>query len=108
MKQRERLISSGLAIAFGVLLAGVFVIGVRPATATAFCREYHQHSICILRIQRSAKYYWQYRAVVKIDRIERPMAVYDCRQRVRIESSGGIVAFQENGAGEFICRYFKA
>lgn len=73
-----------------------------PAFASS-CRNYNDRSICILSIKRSAKNYWEYRAAVSVDGVERPIEIYNCRDRVRVRKDGTVVPFQPNGAGEFIC-----
>lgn len=77
-----------------------------PAEALP-CRTTPQHTICVLEIQRSAKNYWEYRAAVKIDDQKRPIEVYNCRERVRIQADGTVTAFEPGGAGEVICNLFK-
>lgn len=84
-----------------------------PAQAS-FCRNsasvngslQNNHEICILSIKRSAKNYWEYRAIVSIDRVKQPVEVYNCRDRIRV-GKNGIVPFHPNGAGELICRFFQ-
>ncbi|MGB7439975.1 MAG: hypothetical protein WA919_02820 [Coleofasciculaceae cyanobacterium] len=77
-----------------------------PAEAS-FCHTSNDHSICILSIKRSAKNYWEYRVAISIDGVEKPMEVYNCRDRIRIDQDGDIVPFQDNGSGEIICSFFK-
>ncbi|HAA28294.1 MAG TPA: hypothetical protein DCE56_12185 [Cyanobacteria bacterium UBA8553] len=77
-----------------------------PAEAS-FCRNSNEHLVCILSIKRSAKNYWEYRAAVSVDRVERPIEVYNCRARTRLRKDGAIVPFESNGAGELICRFFQ-
>jgi len=73
-----------------------------PAAADT-CRSYHDNRICIIRIQRSAKNYWEYRASVRVNGVVRPMEVYNCRDRVRVGKDRTVVPFESNGAGELIC-----
>jgi len=77
-----------------------------PARA-AFCRTVNGHDICILSIKRSAKNYWEYRASVSVDGVARPVEIYDCRDRLRIQKNGTAVPFVENGPGELICSVLK-
>lgn len=77
-----------------------------PAEAS-LCRHSNDHSICILSIKRSAKNYWEYRVAISIDGVEKPMEVYNCRDRIRIDQDGNIVPFQDNDPGEIICSFFK-
>jgi hypothetical protein len=74
------------------------------AAEAALCRTTAEHTICILDIKRSAKNYWEYRAVVKVDREERPLELYNCRDRVRVRADGVTVPFVAHGAGDVICR----
>ncbi|WP_414544771.1 hypothetical protein [Nostoc sp. CCY0012] len=77
-----------------------------PATASV-CRNYHGQQIYILSINRSAKNYWEYRAVVSVNKVKIPLAVYNCRQQVRIQQDGNIVEFAQNGPGKLICSFFQ-
>ncbi|NEQ97116.1 MAG: hypothetical protein F6K30_10385, partial [Cyanothece sp. SIO2G6] len=53
----------------------------------------------------SAKNYWEYRAVVKIDGKRQPMAVYNCRDRIRtVKKTGKVVPFDLQGVGCLICQ----
>ncbi|MEW6493576.1 MAG: hypothetical protein AB1589_13875 [Cyanobacteriota bacterium] len=87
----------GLALSFAI---------ASPAEAS-FCRNSDHHSICILSIKRSAKNYWEYRASVRVDGVERPIEVYNCRDRIRIRQDGTVVPFESDGSGELICKFFQ-
>lgn len=78
-----------------------------PVGAADRCRRLGDRSICILSIQRSAKHYWEYRAAVRIDGVERPIEVYNCRDRVRVQQDGAIVPFAPDSAGKLVCSLFK-
>ena len=78
-----------------------------PAWALPICRTTATHRVCILDLQRSAKNYWEYWAVVKIDGVERLLETYNCRERVRIKQNGETTAFEADGAGAVICKLFK-
>lgn len=107
---RSRFSSWGLWLA--ALLAGVIILGgwaglEAGAIAAPLCRSVSGHQICILSIQRSAKYFWQYRTVLSIDGETQPDTTYDCRQRQHIAHDGRITAFSPRGTGSWICRFFK-
>ncbi len=89
------------AIALTLLVLLCFSIA-QPAAA-AFCRNYQGNSICLLSIERSAKYYWEYRAAVQVNGETRPVEIYNCRDRTRTKADGKIVSFEKNGAGNLIC-----
>lgn len=44
---------------------------VLPADATV-CRNFDGHQISIFSIKRSAKNYWEYRAIVSVDKVKIP------------------------------------
>jgi hypothetical protein len=77
-------------------------MGTNPAVA-AVCRNWGGHQICLLRIERSAKYYWEYRAVISIDGKKRPMTVYNCRDRYYTETDHTVIPFKSNDVGNLIC-----
>ncbi|MBR8826899.1 MAG: hypothetical protein DSM107014_03170 [Gomphosphaeria aponina SAG 52.96 = DSM 107014] len=89
-----------------LLLIIISLAFVSPVQAS-LCRQYNDNLICILSIKRSAKYYWEYRASVRINGVTRPIEIYNCREKVRIKSDQTIVPFAPEGAGEFICSYFQ-
>ncbi|MEG3440218.1 hypothetical protein V0288_24030 [Pannus brasiliensis CCIBt3594] len=89
-----------------ILVLSVNFWMVPPASAD-FCRAYQGREICILRIQRSAKNYREYRAVVKVDGVKRSLETYDCRQKIRVSRSGEIVPFTEDSTGESICQVLE-
>ncbi|HEY9665419.1 MAG TPA: hypothetical protein V6C91_01380 [Coleofasciculaceae cyanobacterium] len=88
-----------------LLLMLSFAIAL-PAEASV-CRNSSDHSICILSIKRSAKNYWEYRATVSIDGVERPIEIYNCRDLVRVRQDGTVVPFEPHDPGEFICSFFQ-
>ncbi|ABA20848.1 hypothetical protein Ava_1224 [Trichormus variabilis ATCC 29413] len=77
-----------------------------PAVA-AVCRNYHGQHICIVNINRSAKNYWEYKASITIDGEKRPLEVYNCRHKFKLQQDGTLVTFQRKDPGEFICSFFK-
>jgi biopolymer transport protein ExbD len=92
-------------IIFLLILAVSFAV-VLPVEASS-CRYSGDRSICILTIKRSAKNYWEYRAVVSVDGVEKPIEVYNCRDRVKLQKDGTAVPFERDAAGDFVCRLFK-
>ncbi len=89
-----------IALVLGLVLAFSLPL---PAAAV-FCRTLGEQTVCILDVKRSAKNYWEYRAAVKVNDEERPIEIYNCRDRIRVRQDGITVPFQSNGAGELICR----
>ncbi len=79
--------------------------GIAPPAQASFCRNSHNHLICILSIKRSAKNYWEYRAAVSIDGMKRPIEVYNCRDRLWVRQDGSIIPFEPNSPGELICNF---
>ncbi|RCJ34138.1 hypothetical protein A6770_17575 [Nostoc minutum NIES-26] len=77
-----------------------------PAFASV-CRNYGSHRICIVSINRSAKNYWEYKAIVSVDAVKRPIEVYNCRTGVKVLRDGTVLAFEHNDPGELICSFFQ-
>ena len=77
-----------------------------PVEASPLCRTVADHQVCILKITRSAKYYWEYRAVVKVDSNRRPLGRYNCRTYDYIDRQGQRRA--DDVAAQVICSLFKA
>ena len=75
------------------------------AHAAPLCRTVAEHQVCVLKITRSAKYYWEYRAVVRVDQKQRPMARYDCRTHEYIRRDGQHIS--DDIAAQVICALFK-
>ncbi|MGF1489482.1 MAG: hypothetical protein ACFBSE_20530 [Prochloraceae cyanobacterium] len=71
------------------------------------CRQYHNREVCIYDLKRSAKNFWEYRALVSIDGNKRPLETYNCRDRIRIEKDGTVLSFVKNDPGNIICDFFK-
>ncbi|MDJ0510674.1 MAG: hypothetical protein QNJ64_15675 [Crocosphaera sp.] len=93
-----------------VLIVGLLLINwsiIAPSAQAKFCRQIKEHQICIIKIKRSAKNYWEYRASVKIDQEIRPIEIYDCRQGHRITQKGEIIPFKSDPVGDLICRIVK-
>jgi hypothetical protein len=90
-----------------ILLVSVAVFGLASPAHAATCRQTAAHKVCILSIERSAKNYWEYRAAIQIDQVNRPVEVYNCRDRIRVKQDGSVVSFEPSGAGEVICSLFK-
>jgi hypothetical protein len=93
-----------IALILGFALSLSIAFSISLPAAAAFCRTSGERTICILEIKRSAKNHWEYRAAVKVNGEERPIEVYNCRDRVRIQQDGTAIPFQSNGAGDLICR----
>lgn len=90
-----------------IIILGLIVINwaiIIPSAQAEFCRQINGHQVCIVKIKRSAKNYWEYRAAVKIDQKTKPIEIYDCRQRHRITQEGEIIPFKSKGVGKLICR----
>lgn len=99
-----------------VLLLVVLVLGgstgLFPAQAAPLCRSFHDHTICLVSIKRSAKYYWEYRAQVTFDSVPYPEAAYNCRDRtvtvLEGAQKGEVRDFAPDGPGPLICQITRA
>ena len=80
-----------------------------PVSAQArSCYQSQGHKICLERIQRSAKYHWQYKVKAAIDGQAQPLTQYNCRDRIKTLLEGpdkGIpIKFSSQGIGDRICK----
>ena len=83
-----------------------WLTAILPAKA-AFCRQIDGHQICILKIERSAKNYWQYQAMASIDGREKPLASYDCRDRLITDFDGNLSSFRSRQDAKLICSLYR-
>ena len=77
------------------------------ADAAYICRNYEGHDICILKIKRSAKKYWEYQASVSIDGIKQPRSTYNCRGQFKVKKDTKIIPFSKDVSGKMLCSLFK-
>lgn len=89
-----------------LLLLLLFYALAVPQAEAAMCRDLDGHEICILKIKRSAKYHWQYRAVVSVDGQETPIEIYNCRDRTIKRKNKFPIPFKAGSPGELICSLF--
>ena len=96
-----------MTIFLALLLCFLVSFGLALPAQAAICRTVNQQTVCILKIKRSAKYYWEYRAAISIDGVARPIEIYNCRDRLQTRQDGKQIRFQPNSPGEFICSLVK-
>ena len=94
------------AIATVVLFAALN-FSLTPAQAAGrICKDIKGQQVCIHKMKRSAKNYWEYWAIVEVDGHLRPKETYNCRDRVVIDSANILVPFNREVAGEFVCQLY--
>ena len=88
-----------------LLIALIILINlaVSSPVQASTCRNYGDQKVCIVRIKRSAKYYWRYRTEIKINGKKQPMMIYDCRQQKKFTKEGVGTPFKSQGIENFIC-----
>ena len=68
------------------------------------CRDRNGHQVCILKLKRSAKNYWEYRAKVSIDgKKQAAQEIYNCRDRTLTRKGKYPIPFKPNSPGELVC-----
>ncbi|MEL6262283.1 MAG: hypothetical protein AAFR12_14580 [Cyanobacteria bacterium J06626_6] len=84
----------------------VWLINVSAAPAVGeSCRAFGEHQVCVASIRRSAKSFWEYRTVVKVDGVKQPLELYNCRDRTRtLASDGTLIPFLTGKAGDWVCQ----
>ncbi|WP_310423104.1 hypothetical protein [Chamaesiphon sp. VAR_48_metabat_135_sub] len=84
----------------------IWSMSVAPAYAE-FCRGVEGLRVCIVKIERSAKNYWQYQAMTSINGIEQPLASYDCRARLITDFDGNTSSFRSRKDGKIVCSLYR-
>ncbi|MEL6384936.1 MAG: hypothetical protein AAFQ89_21240 [Cyanobacteria bacterium J06626_18] len=90
-----------------LLIALILTSLPTPAQARS-CYPSRGHEICLERIQRSAKYHWQYKVKATVDGQAQPLTQYNCRDRLKTPLEGankGVpIQFSAEGVGDRICK----
>lgn len=86
----------------------IFWLAFAPLAKAEMCRDRFGQKICILKLKRSAKNYWEYRAKVSIDgEKQRAKEIYNCRDRTLTRQGKYPIPFQLNSPGELVCSLFQ-
>jgi hypothetical protein len=88
-----------------ILLILAFLVAL-PAQA-AFCKSIGTQKVCILSIERSAKNYWEYQVQLSVDRIVQPRTVYNCREKLWLQSNGQWTRFNSSSVNAVACSLFR-
>jgi hypothetical protein len=62
--------------------------------------------ICIDTIKRSAKQFWEYRAILEIDGQKTALERYNCRDRLIYKANGNMIPFSQDPSGKLVCTLF--
>ena len=91
-----------------LLLLILFWLGFTPVANASMCRDRFGQEVCILKLKRSAKNYWEYRATVSVDgEKQRYKEIYNCRDRTLTRRGKFPIPFRENSPGELVCKTFQ-
>jgi hypothetical protein len=91
-----------------ILLLFIFFWGIAFPVQAATCRIVNNAVICIEKIQRSAKYPWEYRVNLSINHKKQDLMLYNCRNKIIIPKNGISKPFSESDLGNFICQRLGA
>ncbi|MEM7591934.1 MAG: hypothetical protein AAF383_10540 [Cyanobacteria bacterium P01_A01_bin.83] len=79
-----------------------------PIADAAMCGVRNEQQVCVLKLKRSAKNYWEYRAKVSIDgEKQRYKEIYNCRDRTLTRKGKYPIPFKPNSPGELVCQTFQ-
>jgi len=82
--------------------------GWMPMADAAICGVRNEQQVCILKLKRSAKNYWEYRAKVSIDgKKQTDKEVYNCRDLTLTRKGKYPIPFKSNSPGELVCKIFQ-
>ena len=91
-----------------LLLLIIFCLTFAPVANAQMCRARFGQTVCILKLKRSAKNYWEYRATVSIDgKKQRAKEIYNCRDRTLTRKGKYPIPFQADSPGELVCSLFQ-
>lgn len=91
-----------------LVLVIVFWLGFAPCADASMCRDRFGQEVCILKLKRSAKNYWEYRATVSVNgEKQRYKEIYNCRDRTLTRQGKFPIPFRENSPGELVCKTFQ-
>jgi hypothetical protein len=91
----------------GLVLACWLVI--IPVTQAATCQEIAAEQVCIQKIKRSAKYYWEYRVNLSINAVKQAVRVYNCRDRYYLLPDRTQRSYQQSDRlGKMVCRLYRS
>lgn len=91
-----------------LLLWLIFWLGFPPIADAAMCGVRDGQEVCILRLKRSAKNYWEYRAKVSIDgKKQSDPEIYNCRDRTLTRKGKYPIPFKPDSPGELVCKIFQ-
>lgn len=91
-----------------VVFLGTLSLFSWPAPAQAVvCRDIQGRRICEASLNRSAKNYWEYRAIVTIDGARQPRETYNCRDQIRIQADGTVIPFEVGDPSPVVCRLYN-
>jgi hypothetical protein len=79
-----------------------------PVTQAATCQEIAGEQVCIQKIKRSAKYYWEYRVNLSIDSLKQAVRFYNCRDRFYLLPDRIQISYQKSDRlSKLVCRLYK-
>ena len=91
-----------------LLLSLIFWLSFIPVAQAEMCRDRFDGRVCILKLKRSAKNYWEYRATVSIDgKKQASQEIYNCRDHTLTRKGKYPIPFRENSPGELVCKTFQ-
>lgn len=91
-----------------LLLSLVFWLEFTPIADAQMCRNNNGDQMCILKLKRSAKNYWEYRATVGIEgQKQTSKEIYNCRDRTITRKGKYPIPFKPDSLGELVCDLFR-
>lgn len=91
-----------------LLLLIVFWLSFIPIAKADMCGDRNGQQVCVLKLKRSAKNYWEYRAKVSIDgEKQRYKEIYNCRDRTLTRRGKYPIPLKPDSPGELVCKTFQ-
>ena len=74
------MVRRGLCLLLLTISVVVSCLAIAAPAEAAYCKSISGKEVCVLKLKRSAKFYWEYRAKLRIDG-QKVTRFYNCRDR---------------------------
>jgi hypothetical protein len=92
--------------AIASLVSIVFWLAYPAPAQGCVCDQRNGQQICVERIQRSAKKYWEYRVQLTVNGVAQPLVFYNCYQQKKSQDRGAWVDLVEDKIDRLACSLF--
>ncbi|MEL6438790.1 MAG: hypothetical protein AAFQ80_05980 [Cyanobacteria bacterium J06621_8] len=86
----------------------ILCLGFPLSADASMCGKRNGQEVCIIKLKRSAKNYWEYRAKITIDGArQKDVEIYNCRDRTLTRKGKYPIPYKSGSPGELVCQTFQ-